>query len=131
MELEKELRACALFPVQEEPEDVSDKKIIKRQKAALLRAFIWNYLWSCYDWKNMKEHPAGRAMARNLLWGYYRNGELQTAFALKEDGSVVDGKGESRWNGFHAGLEYLNKHLILSIFTGDEKKWPEQHSPHG
>ena len=95
MELEKELRACALFPVQEEPEDVSDKKIIKRQKAALLRAFIWNYLWSCYDWKNMKEHPAGRAMARNLLWGYYRNGELQTAFALKEDGSVVDGKGES------------------------------------
>lgn len=38
---------------------------------------------------------------------------------------------ESRWNGFHAGSEYLCKQHILSIFTGDEKKWPEQHSPHG
>ena len=43
----------------------------------------------------MKEHPAGRAMSRNLLWGYYRDGELQTAFALREDGSVMDGKGET------------------------------------
>ena len=93
LELEKELRACALLPVQKEPGDVSDKKFIKRQKAVLLRAFICNYLWSCSDWKNMKEHPAGRAMARNLLWGYYRDGALQTAFALKEDGSVQDEKG--------------------------------------
>ena len=34
-------------------------------------------------------------MARNLLWGNYRNGALQAAFALKEDKSVMDGKGEA------------------------------------
>lgn len=44
LELEETLRACALLPVQEEPDDVSDKKFIKRQKAALLRAFVSNYL---------------------------------------------------------------------------------------
>ena len=49
MELEKMLRACALLPVQEEPGDVSDKKFIKRQKAALLRAFVSSYLWRCSD----------------------------------------------------------------------------------
>ena len=95
LELEKTLRACALLPVQEEPDDVSDKKFIKRQKAALLRAFVCNYMWRCSDWKKMRERPTGQALARNLLWGYYRNGELQTAFALKEDGSVIDGKGET------------------------------------
>lgn len=95
LELEKTLRACALLPVQEEPGDVSDKKFIKRQKSALLRAFVSSYLWRCSDWKKMKEYPAGRAMARNLLWGNYRDGALQTAFALKEDGSVMDGKGET------------------------------------
>ncbi len=95
LELEKELRACALLPAQEEPDDVSDKKFIKRQKSALLRAFVCSYLWRCSDWKKMKEHPAGRAMSRNLLWGYYRDGELQTVFALREDGSVMDGKGET------------------------------------
>ncbi len=68
LELEKELRACALLPTQEEPDGVSDKKFIKRQKAALLRAFVCSYLWQCSDWKKMKEHPAGRAMSRNLLW---------------------------------------------------------------
>lgn len=95
LELEKELRACALLPTQEEPDDVSDKKFIKRQKSALLRAFVCSYLWRCSDWKKMKEHPAGRAMSRNLLWGYYRDGELQTVFALREDGSVLDEKGET------------------------------------
>ena len=95
LELEKTLRACALLPVQEEPDDVSDNKFIKRQKAALLRAFVCNYMWRCSDWKKMRERPTGQALARNLLWGYYRNGELQTAFALKEDGSVMDGKGET------------------------------------
>ena len=44
---------------------------------------------------DMRERPTGQALARNLLWGYYRNGELQTAFALKEDGSVMDRKGET------------------------------------
>lgn len=28
---------------------------------------------------------------------------------------------ESRWNGFHAESEYLNRQHILIIFTGDEK----------
>ena len=49
MELEKMLRACALLPVQEEPGDVSDKKFIKRQKAALLGTFVSSYLWRCSD----------------------------------------------------------------------------------
>ena len=60
-----------------------------------LRAFVSSYLWRCSDWKKMKEYPAGRAMARNLLWGNYRDGALQIAFALKEDGSVMDGKEET------------------------------------
>ena len=84
-----------MLPTQEEPDGVSDKKFIKRQKAALLRAFVCSYLWQCSDWKKMKEHPAGRAMSRNLLWGYYRDGELQTVFALREDGSVLDEKRET------------------------------------
>lgn len=43
----------------------------------------------------MKDYPAGRTMVQSLLWGYYRNGELQTAFVLKEDGRMVDGNGEA------------------------------------
>ncbi len=49
LELEKTLRASALLPVQEEPGDVSDKKFIKRQKAALLGTFVSSYLWRCSD----------------------------------------------------------------------------------
>lgn len=41
-------------------------------------------------------------MAQNLLWGYYRGGRLQTAFALKEDGSVLDEKGEAVSHEFFA-----------------------------
>lgn len=29
-------------------------------------------------------------MIENLLWGYYENGELQKAFALKENGQITD-----------------------------------------
>ena len=94
-ELDKTLRTCALLPLQEEPADIPDKKFEKKQKAALLKAFVCNYQWSYPDWEKMKDNPASQTMVRNLLWGYYQNGELQKAFALKEEGQTADENGEA------------------------------------
>lgn len=94
MELEKAMRTCVLLPVQEEPADIPDKKMEKKQKAALLKAFVCNYQWSCSDWRDRRDHPASRVMMESLLWGYYQNEELQKVFVIGEDGQEVDGKGE-------------------------------------
>ncbi len=122
LELEKNLRACALLPPKEEMTSISDKKFEKKQKAALLNAFVCHYQWSCSDWEEIrylkancgisgigdssqmemqacpsgslpveiKNQQAGQTMIENLLWGYYENGELQKAFALKENGQITD-----------------------------------------
>lgn len=94
MELEKTLRAYALLPTQEVLDDIVDKKYVKRQKHALLSAFVCKYLWSCSDWEKMKENPVAQKMAQNLLWGCYQNGKFQTAFVLNEDGRCMDANGE-------------------------------------
>ena len=95
-ELEKALRACALLPSKEEMAAIPDKKFEKKQKAALLNAFVCNYQWSYPDWMEIKDQPACRTMIQNLLWGCYENGVLQNAFALEEDGQITDGNGERR-----------------------------------
>ena len=95
LELEKVLRACALLPSKEEITALLDKKFVKKQKAALLNAFVCNYQWSYADWKEVKDYQNSRTMIQNLLWGYYENGALQNAFALKEDGQITDGNGEA------------------------------------
>ena len=77
LELEKALRACALLPSEEKMAAIPDKKFEKKQKAALLNAFVCNYQWSYSDWMEIKVHPASRTMIQNLLWGWYENGALQ------------------------------------------------------
>ena len=94
-ELEKALRACALLPSKEEMAAIPDKKFEKKQKAALLNAFVCNYQWSYPDWMEIKDQPACRTMIQNLLWGCYENGVLQNAFALEEGGQITDGNGEA------------------------------------
>ena len=95
LELKKALRACALLPSKEELAAIPDKKFEKKQKAALLNAFVCNYQWSYSDWMEIKDHPASHTIIQNLLWGCYENGALQNAFALEEDGQITDGNGEA------------------------------------
>lgn len=115
MELEKTLGICGLLPVQGEPADIPDKKMEKKQKAALLKAFVCNYQWICSDWRDMVRHPVSRAMMGSLVWGYYRNEELQKAFALGEDGQAVDEKEEAVFTGafppeqYRIGLVHLEE----------------------
>ena len=95
LELEKALRACALLPSKEELAAIPDKKFGKKQKAALLNAFVSHYQWSYPDWMEVKDYPISHIMIQNLLWGCYENGELQNVFALEENGQITDGNGEA------------------------------------
>ncbi len=101
--MEQTLRMYGLLPLLTEGEPIPcpgkaaalDKKFEKKQRLALLHAFVCDYQWSWSDWMEMKDLPSGRAAVKNLLWGHYRNGELQKAFAVREDGQTADEKKEA------------------------------------
>lgn len=63
LELEKALRACALLPSKKEMTGTPDKKIEKKQKAALLNAFVSNYQWSYPDWKAIRYPKTNREVS--------------------------------------------------------------------
>lgn len=86
-----------------EPDAAPDKKFQKKQKLALLHAFVCNYQWSFSDWTGMKGLSVSRTAVRNLLWGLYQDGTLQKAFAVREDGRAVDEKGEELFCGTENG----------------------------
>lgn len=87
--------------------DALDKKTEKKQKRAVLHAFVCNYQWSSSDWLKMKDTPGGRKMAGNLLWGCYKNGELRKTFAVRGDGQLVDANGNAAFSENFCGQQEL------------------------
>lgn len=85
LELEKELRKTGLL-ASETPPDWSSSKLAKAQRLALTRVLVCHYQWRTSDLLAALAAAEQPEVFTSLLWGVYREEQLETAFLLNRDG---------------------------------------------
>ena len=93
LELEKELRTTGLL-ASETPPDWSSPKLAKAQRLALTKALVCHYQWRASDLLAALAAAEQPEVFTSLLWGVYREDQLETAFLLNRDGIASGENGQ-------------------------------------